>query len=49
MLFGLKASIIDSNKYITEEDSLQYIIQQAMFTPINMDKESGIKEKENLL
>ena len=45
MLFGLKASIIDSNKYITEEDSLQYIIQQAMFTPINMDKEAGIKKK----
>uniref|UniRef100_A0A6C0C3K0 DNA-directed RNA polymerase n=1 Tax=viral metagenome TaxID=1070528 RepID=A0A6C0C3K0_9ZZZZ len=45
LLFGLKASIIDANKYISEEDSLQYIIQQAMFTPINMDKESGIKKK----
>jgi DNA-directed RNA polymerase II subunit RPB2 len=45
LLFGLKASIIDANEYITEESSLEYIISNAMFTPINMDKEAGIKKK----
>ena len=46
MLFGLKASIIDANQYITEEESLDYIVSNAMFTPINMDKESGLKKKK---
>ena len=46
MLFGLKASIIDANEYITEEESLDYIVSNAMFTPINMDKESGLKKKK---
>jgi DNA-directed RNA polymerase II subunit RPB2 len=46
LLFGLKASIIDANEYMTEESSLEYIISNAMFTPINMDKEAGIKKKK---
>ena len=49
MLFSLKASIIDANKYLTQENCLQYIINYAMFTPINMEKETGIQKKENLL
>jgi DNA-directed RNA polymerase II subunit RPB2 len=46
MLFGLKASIIDANKFITQEEALDYIVSNAMFTPINMDKESGLKKKK---
>ena len=45
MLFSLKASILDANKYQTQEESLQYIINFAMFTPINMEKEVGIQKK----
>ena len=45
MLFGLKASIVDANKYMTQEDSIQYITSLAMFTPINMDKEKGARKK----
>jgi DNA-directed RNA polymerase II subunit RPB2 len=45
MLFSLKASIIDANEYLTQEICLQYIINYAMFTPINMEKEIGIQKK----
>ena len=45
MLFGLKASIVDANKYITKEDCIEYITSFAMFTPINMDKEKGARKK----
>ena len=45
MVFGLKASIIDSNKYLSKESCIEYIVSNAMFTPINMEKEEGIKAK----
>jgi DNA-directed RNA polymerase II subunit RPB2 len=45
MLDLLKASIIDANNYLTKEDSFKYVNSQAMYTPINMDKELGIKKK----
>ena len=45
MLFGLKASIVDANKYITKEKCVAYITNFAMFTPINMDKEKGARKK----
>ena len=45
LLFTLKASIIEASKYITQEEALQCIISAAMFTPINMDKETGIARK----
>ena len=41
MLFALKASIIEAQKYNTQELALEYIVNQAMFTPINMSKEEG--------
>jgi DNA-directed RNA polymerase beta subunit len=41
----LKASIIESNKYLTEEECIRYITSHTMFTPINMDKETGTKKK----
>lgn len=53
MLFALKASIVDAQKYNTQENALQYIVNQAMFTPINMTQEEGNKKKreftENVL
>jgi DNA-directed RNA polymerase II subunit RPB2 len=45
ILLGLQASIIDSNRYMTQEDCLKYITGYVMFTPLNMDKETGIKKK----
>ena len=41
----LNASIRDSSEYITQEDCLRYVIQNVMFTPINMDRETGQKKK----
>uniref|UniRef100_A0A6C0EQZ7 DNA-directed RNA polymerase n=1 Tax=viral metagenome TaxID=1070528 RepID=A0A6C0EQZ7_9ZZZZ len=45
MLEALQASIIDANKFITQEDAIKYITSFAMYTPINMDKETGSKKK----
>jgi DNA-directed RNA polymerase II subunit RPB2 len=46
MVFGLKASIVDAKSNDTMEKSLEYIINHVMFTPINMDKETGDKKKK---
>jgi len=45
MLEALQASIIEANKYITQEECIRYITGFVMYTPINMDKETGIKKK----
>jgi len=45
ILAGLQASIIDANMYITREDAIRYITSFVMYTPINMDKETGVKKK----
>ena len=47
MLESLQASIIDANHIMTQEDAVRYFISQVIFTPINMDKETGaIKKRE---
>ena len=43
MLFALKASIIEANKYLTQDEALNYIVSYAMYTPINMTPEQAIK------
>ena len=45
LLEALQASIIDSNKYINKDDCIRYINGFAMYTPINMDRETGSKKK----
>ena len=45
ILKGLQASIIDANGYMTQQECIRYITSYVMFTPINMDKETGIKKK----
>lgn len=42
----LQASVIDSNKYMTQEDALRHIAASVAYTPINMDKEKGAKKKQ---
>ena len=46
MLAALQASIIEANKHLTQEESIRFITSFAMYTPINMDKETGIKKKQ---
>jgi DNA-directed RNA polymerase II subunit RPB2 len=45
MLYSLRASIVEASNCMNQEEALKFIIQHAMYTPINMDKESGIKKK----
>jgi DNA-directed RNA polymerase II subunit RPB2 len=45
MKYGLQGSIVDANNILTQEDAIKYLMSHAMYTPINMDKESGIKKK----
>jgi DNA-directed RNA polymerase II subunit RPB2 len=45
MLEFLQPSIIESNKYITQDECIRFITSFVMFTPINMDKETGSKKK----
>jgi DNA-directed RNA polymerase beta subunit/intein/homing endonuclease len=45
MLEMLQASIIDSNKHLSQEECIKYITSFVMYTPINMDKETGAKKK----
>jgi DNA-directed RNA polymerase beta subunit len=45
LLQSLHASIIDANGIMTQEDAIRYFTSQVIFTPINMDKESGAMKK----
>jgi len=45
LLEALQASVIDSDKFLTQEECIKYITSFAMYTPINMDKETGARKK----
>jgi len=45
LLQGLVASIIDANTCLTQEDAIKYITGYVMYTPINMDRETGQRKK----
>jgi DNA-directed RNA polymerase II subunit RPB2 len=45
MKYGLQGSIVDSNDIMTQEDAIKHLMSYAMFTPIKMDKDTGIKRK----
>ena len=45
MLDALQGCIIDANKIMTQEDAVKFITAYAMYTPINVDKETGAKKK----
>ena len=40
-----QASIIDANKYMTQEDALKHLTASVAYTPINLDKETGSRKK----
>ena len=41
----LQASMIDANKYMTQEDALRHITSSVAYNPMTMDKENGAKKK----
>jgi DNA-directed RNA polymerase II subunit RPB2 len=45
VLESLKASVIIGNKYMDQESALKYITSLVTYTPINMDRETGIRKK----
>ncbi len=45
LLEALQASVIEADKYLTQEECIKYVTSFAMYTPINMDKETGAKKK----
>ncbi len=45
ILLSLKASIVEANEYLKQDDAINYITNYVMFTPLNMDKETGRKKK----
>ena len=45
ILSSLQASVIDANKYMTQEDAIRHITASAAYTPLNMDKETGARKK----
>ena len=46
ILACLQASIIDANKYMTQAQAMAHITTYSAFTPLNMDKETGLKKKQ---
>jgi len=45
LLGALQASIIDSNTLMTEQECVKHITSHVMYTPINMDRETGVRKK----
>ena len=45
MKYGLQGSIVEASSIMEQEDAIKYLMTHAMYTPINMDRESGIKKK----
>ena len=43
---ALAGSIVEANEYITHESAYEYVVSQVMYTPMNMDKETGIRKKK---
>lgn len=43
----LHASIVDANNCLTQEDAIDYLTSYALYTPINMDRETGLIKKRD--
>ncbi len=46
LLYLLKASIIDANNLLTQQQSIDYVTNNVMYTPINMTPEAGKLKKQ---
>jgi len=47
LIEALQASIIEANGHLTQESCIKYITSFAMYTPINVDKETGARKKHD--
>jgi DNA-directed RNA polymerase II subunit RPB2 len=47
ILTALRASVIDANTVLTHEDAMRQVTSIVMYTPLNMDKETGAKKKRD--
>jgi DNA-directed RNA polymerase beta subunit len=45
ILDALQGSIVEANKYLTQEDAIRHITAHVAYTPINMDRETGQAKK----
>tara|TARA_A100001015_G_scaffold319919_1_gene444502 strand:- start:1109 stop:1792 length:684 start_codon:yes stop_codon:yes gene_type:complete len=45
LLYALKGSIVDANEYMTYDSAIKYIVSNVIYTPLNVDKETGYKRK----
>jgi DNA-directed RNA polymerase II subunit RPB2 len=43
----LVGSILDANRYMTQEDAFAHIVANVSYVPMNMDKETGAKKKRD--
>tara|TARA_B100000780_G_scaffold218834_1_gene157954 strand:- start:1024 stop:4587 length:3564 start_codon:yes stop_codon:yes gene_type:complete len=47
LLYGLQASIVDANTCVTYDAAIRYITSNVIYTPLNVDKETGYKRKND--
>ena len=45
MVMALRGPIVEANECLTQEDAINFITTHAMYTPINMDKQTGKRKK----
>jgi DNA-directed RNA polymerase II subunit RPB2 len=45
ILNALQGSIVEANKYLTQEDAIKHITTHVAYTPMNMDRETGQAKK----
>jgi len=47
VLYGLQGSIVDANNCLTYDAAIRYITSNVIYTPLNVDKETGYKRKND--
>ena len=45
ILFHLQSSIVEANEHLTYDDAIRYIVSNVIYTPLNVDKDTGYKKK----
>ena len=45
ILFHLQSSIVEANEYLTYDEAIRYIVSNVIYTPLNVDKDTGYKKK----
>ena len=45
MAYSIRGSINEACEYLTQEEAFDYVVNQSMFTPLNMDKKTGEMKK----